>query len=70
MTKISFNAQALGVASYSKGGDMGHAHARGPSETIVRRDPSIESLFKRLGFTNVERFPVPRRNLPTEDVDT
>lgn len=69
MPKISFNAQALGIASYDKRGDMGHAEARGPSIAIVRPDPSIQSLFKGLGFTNVESFPVPRGDLPTEDVD-
>ena len=69
MPKISFNARALGIASHNKRGDMGHAEARGPSIAIVRADPSIQSLFEGLGFTNVENFPNPRGALPAKDVD-
>ncbi len=69
MPKISFNAQAFGIASYDKRSDVGHSQARGPRVAIVRADPSIQSLFERLGFTNVESFPVPRSDLSTEDID-
>ena len=69
MTKISFNAQALGVASYDQYSDMRHAEARSPSVTVVRPDTCIKSLFERLGFANVESFPATTDNLPTEDVD-
>ena len=69
MPKISFNAHALGIASYDKRSDVGHTQARSPRAAVVRADPSIQSLFEGLGFTNVESFPVPRGDLPTEDVD-
>jgi len=69
MPKISFNAQALGIASYDKRSNVGHAEARSAQVAVVRTDPSIQSLFEGLGFTNVESFPVPRGDLPTEDVD-
>ncbi len=69
MPKISFNAQALGIASYDKRGDMGHVEARSPSVAVMGADTSIQALFERLGFTNVECFPIPRGDLPTEDVD-
>jgi len=71
MPKISFNAQALGIATYDKRGDVGHANSQRPSVAIVRSDTSIESLFKGLGFANVERFPIPRSgDLPAKDVDS
>jgi len=70
MPKISFNAQALGIANYHKRGNVGHSEAGRPRVAIVRADPSIQSLFEGLGFANVESFPVPRDDLPTEDVDT
>lgn len=69
MPKISFNAQALGIASYDKRSDVGHSQARSSRVAVVRADPSIQSLFEGLGFTNVEGFPVPRGDLPTEDVN-
>jgi len=69
MPQVSFNAQALGIASYNKYSNMGHAKTFGPSVSIVRTDTSIESLFKRLGFANIESFPIPRGDLPTEDID-
>lgn len=69
MPKISFNAQALGFTSHSHNGDMGCARTSGPCETSVRSYPSIQSLFKGLGFTNVDRFPCSEGDLPTEDVD-
>lgn len=69
MPKISFNAQALGIASYGERSDVGHAKARSPRMAIVAANPSIQSLFEGLGFTNVESFPVPRGKWPTEDVD-
>lgn len=69
MPKISFNAQALGIASYDKRSDVGHAKEGCSRIAVMRADPSIQSLFEGLGFTNVESFPVPRGDLPTEDVD-
>ncbi len=69
MTKISFNAQALGIASYDKCSDMGHSQARSSRVAVVRADTSIQSLFQGLGFTNIQSFPAPRGDLPTEDVD-
>lgn len=69
MPKVSFNAQALGIASYDKRSDVGHPQARSTRVAVVRADPSIQSLFEGLGFTNVEGFSVPRGDLPTEDVD-
>jgi len=41
MPKISFNAQALGIASYDKRSDVGHSQARSPRVAVVRADPSI-----------------------------
>ena len=70
MPKISFNAQALGIASYNKCRNVGHAQAGSSQVAVVRADPSIQSLFEGLGFTNVESFPVPRGDSPTEDVDS
>jgi superfamily I DNA and RNA helicase len=69
MPKISFNAQALGITSYDKRCNVGHAETRSAQVAVVRTAPSIQSLFEGLGFTNVESFPVPRDDLPTEDVD-
>lgn len=69
MPKISFNTQALGIASYDKRSNVGHTKSGGPRVAVVRADPSIQSLFEGLGFTNVESFPVPKGDLPTEDVD-
>lgn len=69
MPKISFNAQALGIAIYDKRSGVGHSQARSPCAAVVISDPSIQSLFEGLGFANVEGFPVPRGDLPTEDVD-
>lgn len=69
MPKISFNAQALGIANYDKRRDVSHSQARSSRVAVVRADPSIQSLFEGLGLTNVESFPVPRGDLPTEDVD-
>jgi hypothetical protein len=42
MPKISFNAQALGIASYDKRSNVGHSEAIGPRIAIVRPDPSIQ----------------------------
>ena len=69
MSKISFNAQALGIASYGKRCNVGHTEASSSCVAVVNTDPSIQSLFEGLGFTNVESFPVPRRDLPTKNVD-
>lgn len=69
MPKISFNAQALGIASHGKRGNMGHAEVGGPSVSIVRSDVSVESLFERLGFADIEGFPTARSDRPTEDID-
>ena len=41
MPKISFNAQALGIASYDKRSDVGHSQARSPRVAVVRADLSI-----------------------------
>ena len=69
MPKVSFNAQALGIASYDKCSDVGHPETRRSRIAIVRADTSIQSLFEGLGFTNIESFPTSRGNFPTEDVD-
>ncbi|WP_162619140.1 hypothetical protein [Tritonibacter mobilis] len=69
MPKISFNAQALGIASHAKRSDVGHSQARSPGIAVVRSDLSIQSLFEGLGFSNVESFPGLEGDLPTEDVD-
>ena len=69
MPKISFNAQALGIANYDKCSDVRHAEARSSREAVVRSYPSVKSLFEGLGFTNVEGFPKPSGEPPTEDVD-
>jgi len=68
MPKISFNAKALGIASYSHDSNMGAAKFSGPDVPIMVFDPDVEALMKRLGFTNVKRFPAIRRRFPAKDV--
>lgn len=69
MSKISFNAQALGIATYHQCGNVGGPEADRTRVAVVRPDASIKSLFERLGFTNVESFPS-CGDLPAQDVDT
>ena len=69
MTKISFNAQALGIANYHHGGYVGHAESFSPPVTLVSGDTSVEALFKVLGLANVKGFPRPAQGETAEDVD-
>ncbi|SEN61297.1 hypothetical protein SAMN04488011_10548 [Palleronia pelagia] len=57
MKKVTFNAKALGVSRNPHRTDMGHTERSGPSVAVVGGDTQIESLFERLGFTDVKRFP-------------
>jgi hypothetical protein len=69
MTKISFNAQALGIAHYSKGSNVGHPTTQGSLVPLVAKNTSVEALFEVLGFSNIKRFPPSEPGGPTKDVD-
>lgn len=69
MPKISFNAQALGIASYHSCGNVSHAGEPYAAYPVMCTDTSIQALFERLGFANVERFPVSRNQLPAQDIN-
>jgi|LGOV01.1.fsa_nt_gb hypothetical protein len=70
MSKVSFNAKALGIARYGHCSDMSHAKFLGASIPIVIRDSSIKPLMERLGFTDVKCLPVSRSEEPTKDIDS
>lgn len=70
MAKISFNPQAFSVPGTSHCGDVGHSRASATGIPIVVSDEHIQSVVKRLGFTNVECFPDSENALSAKDVDS
>lgn len=68
MAKISFNAQALGIARYSHCRDVRHSGSHSPLVPVMAEDTSVKALFEVLGFSNVEGFP-PCGDRSAKDVD-
>ena len=69
MTKISFNAQALGIAHHYHGCDVGHPGTFCPLVPVVSQNTSVEALFEVLGLLHIKGLPPSQRNGPTEDLD-
>lgn len=70
MTKISFNAQALGIARYDKCSNVGHAVARSTFQPVVVCRPGIEAIMEGLRLANIEGFEIARDQPLTGDVNT
>lgn len=69
MPKISFNAQALGIASHEVCPDMRSALTQRTAKPIMVFRPGIDAIIEGLSLANVEGFEVPRDQLPTDDID-
>ena len=68
MSKISFNAQALGISSYQQYGNVSGTCVSCAQEAVVPADTSVNAIFEGLGFTNIHRFPSPAAYLPAKNV--
>lgn len=70
MTKISFNAHALGIARHDKGPNVGHAAACSTFQPVMVCRSGIEAIIEGLSFSNIEGFVAPTDKPLTGDVDT
>jgi len=70
MAKISFNAQALGIARYNQGTNVCHAVTRSTFKPVMVSRPGIEAIFEGLRLSNIEGFIDLGRNEPASDIDT
>jgi hypothetical protein len=68
VSKISFNAKALGFVVHDKSSYVGHARCNGARVAAVEPDIGIEAIFERLGFTNIESFPARKADLSAKNI--
>lgn len=69
MSKISFNAQALGIALNDKSTNVRHTAAGCAFHPAVVIRPGIEAIIEGLALADIEGFKVPANKSPTRNVD-
>jgi hypothetical protein len=70
MPKVSFNANALGIASYNQSPNMGHAVSGCAFKPVMVCRSGIEAIVEGLRLANVKGFEATRGQFPTGNVDT
>ncbi len=66
MAKISFNAQALGIARYQQCTDVSHTITSRAKQPVMVFCPGIEAIIEGLRLAHVEGFKATGNQLPTK----
>lgn len=70
MTKISFNAESIGFATYLPDSDVRSPGTGCAFKPVVVGDAGVEAIFKGLRLANIECLPRSRRGFPAKDIDS
>ena len=69
MSKISFNAKALGIATYSHDRNVGSTVVLRSFQPVMVSKPGIEAILEGLRLSDIEGFEATRRDFPACDID-
>ncbi|MFL5019687.1 hypothetical protein GR223_37225 [Rhizobium leguminosarum] len=69
MTKISLNAQAIGIAISSHNTDKISTGTRCAFIPVVVHKPGIDAIFEGLRLANIEGFEKPNASRFAKDID-